>query len=73
MGYPVTVMSWGIEQMMAHLGLNFGRQALLGWRTRRAVDASIGEKSRAEGGFNLGAHEAPVEVVFVKSRPDQCA
>ena len=72
-GNSVTVMSSGIEQMMTNLGLNLGRQALLGRRTRRVVDASIGEKSRTKGRFNIGAQKAPVKVKLVERRPDQCA
>ena len=59
-----------IQQMMADLGLNFSREALLGWSTRRVVNTSIGKKRSPQRGLDTRTHEAAIQVVLIKTRPD---
>ena len=73
MSYPMAIVRRRIQQMMADLGLNLSREALLGWGTRRVVDTSIGKKRSSQRGLNIRTHEAAIQVVLIKTKPDMSA
>ena len=66
----VVFLRRGTEQMAASFCLDFGREALLGRRAGRSVDAGIGKDTRNEIRFSVRAPETSVDVVLIEARPD---
>ena len=58
------------EQVATSFCLDFGREALLGRRARKSVDAGIGKDTRNEIRLSVRAPETSVNVVLVEARPD---
>ena len=73
MGYPMAIVRGRILQMMADLGSILAERLFWDGGTRRVVDTCIGKKRSAQGGLNLRTHEAAIQVVLVKTRPNTSA
>ena len=67
---PVAFVCRRTQQVLTGLGLNLGRQTLLGRGAGGAIDAGIGKEGVSESRLNIRPHEASVDVVFVKSWPN---
>ena len=70
---PVATVRRRIKQVMINLGLQFGRQTLLGRGTGTAINTCVWKKRSPMRGLDIRTHEAAVEVVFIKTWPDTSA
>ena len=70
---PVAIVRRRIKQVMTNLGLNFGRQTLLGRCARRVVNTCVGKKRSPKRGLDIRTHEAAIKVVFIETWPDTSA
>ena len=56
--------------MATSFGLDLCREAFLGRRDGRTVEAGTGQDPRNVIGFSLGASEASIDVVLIEAWPD---
>ena len=68
----VALSGRGIEKVVASVGFDLGRQALLRRGVGGLIDVGVGEEGGEERGLGVGGLKTAVNVIFVEARPDTC-